>query len=260
MPAPATAPCTGTEVQASKRTVRLTFNQIAESIRALLGDAIANKIIADFEIVDARHRWFPPLANPREGTVITDSPWDTGDRIAQEANVLLDRVVRQGRAFGIHVVLGSQTLGGAYTLARATMGQMVIRIALQCNEADAQLIMDDNNPAPRFLTRPGEGIYNDMAGAVEGNSPFQTVWLAEDDRDARLGEIIRRQVETVRCDRACEVGAAGLALMTSKRCACDGIRNGRRLGGRLAHCLARDCVTAPVRSSPSRSSRSCGGA
>jgi hypothetical protein len=84
-PAPATAPCSGTEVQAAKRTVRLTFNQVAESIRALLGDTIANKIIVDFEIVDARHRWFPPLANPREGTVITDSPWDTGDRIAQEA-------------------------------------------------------------------------------------------------------------------------------------------------------------------------------
>ena len=59
------------------------------------------------------------------------------DRVSQGAAVLLDRIVRQGRAFGIHVLLGSQTLGGAYTLARATIGQMVIRIALQCNEADA---------------------------------------------------------------------------------------------------------------------------
>ncbi|HZO83721.1 MAG TPA: FtsK/SpoIIIE domain-containing protein [Verrucomicrobiae bacterium] len=108
------------------------------------------------------------------------------DRVAQSANVLLDRIVRQGRAFGIHVLLGSQTLGGAYTLARSTMGQMVVRIALQCNEADAYLIMDENNPAPRLLSRPGEGIYNDMAGASEGNSPFQTVWLSESERDACL--------------------------------------------------------------------------
>ena len=64
------------------------------------------------------------------------------DHVSQAAAVLLDRIVRQGRAFGIHVILGSQTLGGAYTLARATLGQMVIRIALQCNEADAYLIMD----------------------------------------------------------------------------------------------------------------------
>jgi hypothetical protein len=111
------------------------------------------------------------------------------DRISQGAAGLLDRIVRQGRAFGIHVLLGSQTLGGAYTLARATIGQMVIRIALQCNEADAYLIMDQDNPAPRLLTRPGEGIYNDTAGSIEGNSPFQTVWLADHERDAQLAKI-----------------------------------------------------------------------
>jgi DNA segregation ATPase FtsK/SpoIIIE, S-DNA-T family len=114
------------------------------------------------------------------------------DRISQTANVLLDRIVRQGRAFGIHVLLGSQTLGGAYTLARTTMGQMVIRIALQCNEADAYLIMDESNPAPRLLSRPGEGIYNDMAGSIEGNSPFQAVWLSDEERDARLREVRAR--------------------------------------------------------------------
>jgi hypothetical protein len=111
------------------------------------------------------------------------------DRVSQAANVLLDRIVRQGRAFGIHVVLGSQTLGGAYTLARTTIGQMVIRIALQCNEADAYLIMDENNPAPRLLSRPGEGIYNDMAGMVEGNSPFQAVWISDDERDRYLDRV-----------------------------------------------------------------------
>src|SRR5260221_9366255 len=95
------------------------------------------------------------------------------DKVSQSAAVLLDRIVRQGRAFGIHVLLGSQTLGGAYTLARTTLGQMVIRIALQCNEADAYLIMDENNPAPRLLSRPGEGIYNDAAGSVGGDNPFQ---------------------------------------------------------------------------------------
>jgi DNA segregation ATPase FtsK/SpoIIIE-like protein len=103
--------------------------------------------------------------------------------------LLLDRIVRQGRAFGIHVLLGSQTLGGAYTVARTTLGQMVIRIALQCNEADAYLIMDENNPAPRLLSRPGEGIYNDMAGMIEGNSPFQVVWLPDQVRETYLAKV-----------------------------------------------------------------------
>ena len=111
------------------------------------------------------------------------------DAVAQSASLLLDRIVRQGRAFGIHVILGSQTLGGAYTLARATIGQMVVRIALQCNEADAYLIMDDDNPAPRLLTRPGEGIYNDNAGVLAANSPFQTVWLSEDERNRLLDRV-----------------------------------------------------------------------
>ena len=111
------------------------------------------------------------------------------DAVAQGAALLLDRIVRQGRAFGIHVFLGSQTLGGAYTLARTTLGQMVIRIALQCNEADAALIMDDTNTAPRLLSRPGEGIYNDAAGAVEGNSPFQVVWLTDEERDVNLAKV-----------------------------------------------------------------------
>jgi DNA segregation ATPase FtsK/SpoIIIE, S-DNA-T family len=111
------------------------------------------------------------------------------DKIAQTASLLLDRIVRQGRAFGIHVVLGSQTLGGAYTVARTTLGQMVIRVALQCNEADAYLIMDDNNPAPRLLSRPGEGIYNDTAGTIEGNSPFQVVWLPDEVRDSYLARV-----------------------------------------------------------------------
>src|SRR6185295_3085837 len=111
------------------------------------------------------------------------------DTIAQTASLLLDRIVRQGRAFGIHVLLGSQTLGGAYTVARTTLGQMVIRIALQCNEADAYLIMDDSNSAPRLLSRPGEGIYNDAGGAIEGNSPFQVVWLSDDEHDVWLDKV-----------------------------------------------------------------------
>jgi len=108
------------------------------------------------------------------------------DRIAQEAALLLDRLVRQGRAFGIHVLLGSQTLGGAYSLARSTIGQMAVRVALQCSEADAHLILSEENTAARLLTRPGEAIYNDANGLFEGNHPFQIVWLSDDERDDYL--------------------------------------------------------------------------
>jgi DNA segregation ATPase FtsK/SpoIIIE-like protein len=112
------------------------------------------------------------------------------DKLSQDAALLLDRLVRQGRAFGIHVLLGSQTLSGAYSLARSTMGQMAVRVALQCSEADAHLILnDERNEAARFLSRPGEAIYNDQNGLVAGNHPFQVVWLPESKRVDYLREI-----------------------------------------------------------------------
>jgi hypothetical protein len=49
--------------------------------------------------------------------------------------------------------------------------------------------MDENNPAPRLLSRPGEGIYNDMAGMIEGNSPFQVVWLPDQVRESYLAKV-----------------------------------------------------------------------
>ena len=114
------------------------------------------------------------------------------DKLAQEAAQWLDRLVRQGRAFGIHIILGSQSLGGAFTLARSTLGQMAVRIALQCSENDAHLILSENNIAPRMLSRPGEAIYNDANGAPEGNHFFQVVWLSEERREAHLKELLAR--------------------------------------------------------------------
>src|SRR5206468_4941384 len=91
--------------------------------------------------------------------------------------------------FGIHVLLGSQTIGGTSGLSRSTIGQMAIRVALQTSEADSQLILGDSNSAARLLTRPGEAIYNDAGGLVEGNSPFQVAWLPDEQRDQFLKSV-----------------------------------------------------------------------
>ncbi|MFO0866896.1 MAG: FtsK/SpoIIIE domain-containing protein [Gemmataceae bacterium] len=116
------------------------------------------------------------------------------DKLSQESALLLDRLVRQGRAFGMHVVLGSQTLGGAYGLARATLDQMAIRIALPCSEADAHLILSRENTEARLLSRPGEAIYNNAGGMLEGNQFFQVVWLEDGRRDQLLDDL--RRLET----------------------------------------------------------------
>lgn len=108
------------------------------------------------------------------------------DALSQSAALLFDRLIRQGRAFGVHVLLGSQTLAGAYSLARSTLGQIAVRIALQCSDTDAHLILSEDNTAARLLSRPGEAIYNDANGLVEGNHPFQVVWLDDAKRETYL--------------------------------------------------------------------------
>ncbi len=136
-------------------------------------------------------RQFPKDSMPRLLLLIDEFQefFTSEDRVSSRASLLLDRLIRQGRAFGIHVVLGSQTLGGAYSLARSTLGQVAVRIALQCSENDAHLILSEQNSAARLLTRPGEAIYNDANGMVEGNHPFQIAWLDEDKRESMIHEL-----------------------------------------------------------------------
>ncbi|HVJ18181.1 MAG TPA: DUF1592 domain-containing protein [Polyangiaceae bacterium] len=75
--------CNGSEVLIPKRLVRLTFNQQVNALSSLFGAPLGETISGDFEIGAANQRTFPPLANPREGTVITGSQWQVGDNIAQ---------------------------------------------------------------------------------------------------------------------------------------------------------------------------------
>ncbi len=133
----------------------------------------------------------PEVVMPRVLLVIDEFQefFTSDDRVSHDAALLLDRLVRQGRAFGIHVLLGSQTLSGAYSLARSTIGQMAVRVALQCSESDAHLILSEDNTAARLLSRPGEAIYNDANGLVEGNHPFQVVWLPDEEREHYLTKV-----------------------------------------------------------------------
>lgn len=119
------------------------------------------------------------------------------DALAGECTMLLDRLVRQGRSFGMHVLLASQSLSGAYSLPRATLGQMAVRIALQCSEADAMAILSEDNTAARLLARPGEAIYNDASGLIEGNQPFQVAYLPVAQHRAVLQQLRERDSSSV---------------------------------------------------------------
>jgi S-DNA-T family DNA segregation ATPase FtsK/SpoIIIE len=118
--------------------------------------------------------------------------FDREDAVAADAAHALDTIVRLGRGFGIHCLLASQTLMGMTALGRHTLNQVQVRIALQCLEEDARIVLSDGNNGPALLTRPGEGIFNAAAGREEHNQPFQAPLIPEEQRLAFLREMRKR--------------------------------------------------------------------
>lgn len=111
------------------------------------------------------------------------------DPLGREAATILDRLVRQGRALGINIVLASQTLAGQTTLLSSTKSQIPIRIVLQCSESDSTSVLSPENDEARLLERPGEAIYNSANGRREGNNRFQVSWLSDDALELLLDRI-----------------------------------------------------------------------
>ena len=114
---------------------------------------------------------------------------------SREALNIVERIARQGRSFGMHMVLASQSISGL-RLPRSILDQIGVRIAMQCSEADSRTVLADDNGAARLLNRAGEAIYNDQNGLIEGNNPFQTALLQEDERNSRLEALRNRADET----------------------------------------------------------------
>ena len=123
------------------------------------------------------------------------------DGMSADISRILDDFVRQGRAFGVHVILSSQTLRGIRYLSSSTVEQIGVRIALQCSAEDSRLILADDNPAARNITRPGEAVYNGMNGSIEGNDFFQVAFLTDDERRRHLQAIRRHHGRVAPTDR-----------------------------------------------------------
>jgi S-DNA-T family DNA segregation ATPase FtsK/SpoIIIE len=104
-----------------------------------------------------------------------------GRGVAERAEKLLSQLLKQGRSFGIHVLLSTQTLTGINVLSRgALISQLGCRIALACGQDDSSVILSSNNWAAADLKSPPEGIINNANGAKSGNVKF-IIPLAERD-------------------------------------------------------------------------------
>ena len=112
--------------------------------------------------------------------------------ISKECALLLEQVVRQGRALGIHMILASQTLPENLT---KIYGQIMNRIVLQSTAASAQYILDADNPAVNTLVNvdPGRGIFNDGGGNKDSNRSIRIAYVSSEEEEELLGKIKERQ-------------------------------------------------------------------
>jgi DNA segregation ATPase FtsK/SpoIIIE, S-DNA-T family len=117
--------------------------------------------------------------------------FERDDKLAATAGEIFERIVRQGRAFGIHTILASQTLAGTSGLGRHIFNLIPVRVALQSSDADSRLLLADDNAEAHLLGRPGEGILNTRAGLKDANQRFQTAFWDADERAALVGSLRR---------------------------------------------------------------------
>lgn len=116
------------------------------------------------------------------------------DKVGLAAADLLESLIRQGRGFGVHVLLGSQSLAGLDALGAHVPQLLPVRILLPAAESDARKVLGDSNNAGDYLTGHGEGVLNSVGGAVEANERFKGALLTDVERVARL-QALRKKAD-----------------------------------------------------------------
>ncbi|RYZ03368.1 MAG: DUF1592 domain-containing protein [Myxococcales bacterium] len=110
---------------------RLTFREQLASVRALLGDELADELAELVEVGD-RDSSFPPLMSPREGTVITDTVFATGELVAQ-------RIGRYAREHFEATLCGAADFDCVREYV-STLGERAFRRPLSAEEQSALLL------------------------------------------------------------------------------------------------------------------------
>ncbi len=77
--------CDGPEIVMPKRMIRLSFPQLAASMRPVFGDAFAAKVLEGVMVPPTTERTFPPLGDTSEGSTYIDSKWQSADTMAKLA-------------------------------------------------------------------------------------------------------------------------------------------------------------------------------
>lgn len=114
------------------------------------------------------------------------------DMISSDTKTIIERLVRQGRQFGIHLLLSTQSLSSrGRLLSDAVMDQMNVRICLKASTTDSSTMLGHNGAS--FLPdKGGWGIYKIGANPNEPGERFRGALMDEADWTRSLIEITDR--------------------------------------------------------------------
>lgn len=92
------------------------------------------------------------------------------NNISSQINKHFNKILKEGRSFGIHLLLATQEAGGIQSID-SYLQQIKLRIVLKM-EDKGKFLTYDNSARPDKLRR-GEGIYNDDFGKEGSNNQFR---------------------------------------------------------------------------------------
>lgn len=101
-------------------------------------------------------------------------------KMAAKVNALLEDVAKRGRAFGIHLLLCTQSLKSS-KLEQTTRNQLGLRIVFKLHKSECGGFFDYNNEAPAALTQKGEAIYNTDNGQPKANEKIMVDYIDESE-------------------------------------------------------------------------------
>lgn len=120
----------------------------------------------------------------------------TNRKVAMNCAELTKRIVTEGRAFGIHLLMATQSTKviSDLTLSRGTIEQMRIRVGLKCGEDDARYLFSDQNDGKAMSMMKGAigtAVMN-LDYTEQTNIGFRVAYCDDETQ----GEYLRKIAET----------------------------------------------------------------
>jgi hypothetical protein len=97
---------------------------------------------------------------------------ESGDKISRKAGFYLEKIIREGRKYGVHIVFCTQS----YRSLDFNTDLITLRIAFNLKEFDSIKVLGGSNEEAAKLTQKGEAILNNKNGIIRDNVKFRCAY------------------------------------------------------------------------------------